>query len=273
MLKQRIITAVILLFVLGGLVVFLPPMGFLVLLLLVLTIASWEWAALLDWELPRSRIVFALSMAAVMVVCGYVAGMPNEISIPSLAAILLVSLLFWILATLAIVSYPKTAALWSGKVPRLADAVIILVSTFIALAFIRLNEHGLWYLFYMVGVVCAADIGAYFTGKNFGKRKLAPKVSPAKSWEGFIGGLASTMLLAFLVNLSVEMPAHVIYPATLLTAVASALGDLHESMLKRHTGIKDSSQLLPGHGGVLDRMDSLLSATPVFAFCMIVAGV
>jgi phosphatidate cytidylyltransferase len=128
----------------------------------------------------------------------------------------------------------------------------------------------------LVALVAIADIGAYFFGRRFGKAKLAPAVSPGKSWAGFWGGLAcSVSFMAALWyfwpgGMPVGLPAMLVLAA--ITSLASVLGDLLESMVKRHRGIKDSSQLLPGHGGVMDRVDSLTAASPVFALGLMSVG-
>jgi phosphatidate cytidylyltransferase len=129
----------------------------------------------------------------------------------------------------------------------------------------------------LVAVVAAADIGAYFSGRAWGRHKLAPKVSPAKTWEGFWGGLMAVALAAVLLwSLLPVQAAHIslaaVLAVTLTTALASVVGDLSVSMVKRQSGAKDSGSLLPGHGGVLDRLDSLCGAAPVFALGLLLAG-
>jgi phosphatidate cytidylyltransferase len=129
-------------------------------------------------------------------------------------------------------------------------------------------------------LIWGADTGAYFAGKAFGNAKLAPNVSPGKSWAGFWGGLATTGLIAVIFSFCVnkwltEMSVDdftLLAIITFVTAIISVMGDLVESMMKRHRGIKDSSQLLPGHGGVLDRIDSMAAAVPVFAFLIVFLG-
>ena len=134
---------------------------------------------------------------------------------------------------------------------------------------------------FVMFVVWGADVGAYFAGRKFGKHKLAPNVSPGKTWEGVFGGLATTLMIAFLAGLfledktSLSLSAQqwaILFLVTLLVTAVSVVGDLIESMVKRHRGIKDSSNLLPGHGGVMDRIDSMTAALPVFALALSVVG-
>jgi phosphatidate cytidylyltransferase len=130
-------------------------------------------------------------------------------------------------------------------------------------------------ILYIFLVVWVADIGAYFAGRAFGKAKLAPRVSPGKSWAGVWGGLAAVALLAIVASLLANAgvaEAMLLVVASLVTGFVSVLGDLLESMLKRFRGIKDSSQLLPGHGGIMDRIDSLTAAIPVFALMITLLG-
>jgi phosphatidate cytidylyltransferase len=129
----------------------------------------------------------------------------------------------------------------------------------------------------MVLVTATADIGAYFTGSRFGKHKLAVLVSPSKTWEGFWGGLAACGLLGVVLwSLLPSHAAHIglasVVVVTAITALASVIGDLTVSMVKRESGVKDSGSLLPGHGGVLDRLDSLCAAAPVFAMGLLLVG-
>lgn len=145
---------------------------------------------------------------------------------------------------------------------------LTLVPAGLAFVFLRAQVHGEWLLLFTVALVAAADIGAYFAGTNFGRRKLAPQVSPGKSWEGFAGGLVASLLLVLIVWALVwrerfELPE--LLAVVAVTVLGSVCGDLLESMLKRQRGVKDSSNLLPGHGGVLDRLDSLSAAVPIFA--------
>lgn len=143
------------------------------------------------------------------------------------------------------------------------------------MAILVLFKHSALYLFSVLAIVWIADIGAYFSGKAFGKHKLAPSISPGKSWEGAIGGwlavltfaAASTMLPALNDTFAVKLRTHWgwlgFFAAMTLMVIASVVGDLFESQLKRRAAMKDSSNLLPGHGGVLDRIDALIPALPL----------
>jgi phosphatidate cytidylyltransferase len=151
------------------------------------------------------------------------------------------------------------------------------VPAWVAAVYLLSLSHGALLMVSLVLLVAVADIGAFFVGKRFGRHKLAPQVSPAKTWEGFWGGLGCVTLLSVLVWL--WLPAQAGLPGlaaavavALITALASVLGDLTVSMVKRDSGVKDSSGLLPGHGGLLDRLDSLCSAAPTYALGLLLAG-
>jgi phosphatidate cytidylyltransferase len=150
---------------------------------------------------------------------------------------------------------------------------VVLLPAWIGLAYLRLDQAGSWLILYVIALVACADIGAYFAGRAFGRHKMAPAVSPGKTLEGLAGGITAVALFALLIS-AIALPAAISPSAFLLlsmaTALASVLGDLVESMVKRHRGVKDSGTLLPGHGGVLDRIDSLAAAIPVFAFGMVI---
>ena len=151
--------------------------------------------------------------------------------------------------------------------------LLVLVPTAVACIYIRIQPQGAWLILMVVAVVACADIGAYFSGRAFGKHKLAPAVSPGKSWEGFWGGLGCSMLLALVVAHATNGDNWWILLALVIpTSLASVLGDLVESMIKRHRGLKDSSHILPGHGGLMDRLDSLTAAAPVFALGLMLSG-
>ena len=159
--------------------------------------------------------------------------------------------------------------------PKLLIGLLILLPAWQGLVFIKQLPLGNWLIMAVMVLVWGADIGAYFSGKAFGKRKLAPQVSPGKSWEGVYGGLALSLVITAVVGLVRDWTLGQMILGLLGAAIVvfiSVVGDLTESMFKRQSGIKDSSNLLPGHGGVLDRIDSLTAAIPVFAVLLWMAA-
>ena len=183
-------------------------------------------------------------------------------------------LVWGIVALLLVLSYPASAAFWRhSKVLRLIFGILTIVPFFWGMLALRAwhytDNHysgALWLLYVMI-LVWGADSGAYMFGKMFGKHKLAPKVSPGKTWQGFFGGLLTAAVIswAYGVWAHLDVTPTVLLVCSVVAALASVLGDLTESMFKREAGIKDSGHLIPGHGGILDRIDSLTAAVPVFA--------
>ncbi|WNZ55138.1 phosphatidate cytidylyltransferase [Microbulbifer sp. MKSA007] len=268
MLKQRIITALVLLALFMGVLFLLPMQWFSLIFVAVILLAGWEWANLSN--LNRAlRVVFLAALGlTLMVTAQYVFSMNfDDPDIDRGRQILAVACGWWALAFLWVQSYPSSAALWGNRWVRGLIGLVVLVPTWLSLVVLRGLDHGAWLVLYVVAIVAAADVGAYFVGRKFGKRKLAREVSPGKSWEGFFGGLGACLILALVTSYLFELPLKntVLFTfGVLVTALASVIGDLVESMFKRHRGIKDSSHMLPGHGGILDRIDSLSAALPVF---------
>src|SRR3990167_3322211 len=178
-------------------------------------------------------------------------------------------------ATLVVLSYRGSSRYWGGAPGKLLIGLLILLPAWQGLMLLKAWPLGNLLILAVMVLVWGADIGAYFSGKAFGKRKLAPRVSPGKSWEGAIGGLLFSLGLTLAVGLYRGW-----FASEMLLALAGAglvvsisvVGDLTESMFKRQAGLKDSSNLLPGHGGVLDRIDSLTAAIPMFAALLWLAG-
>jgi phosphatidate cytidylyltransferase len=265
MLKQRVITAVLLVLALGSAVAFVTPQGFAVLMALVLLLGAWEWALLAGYRSRVARSLYVLLIAVAMVLLAGRLGFP--LARDGLREVLGAAGLMWAMGLLWVMSYPASAKLWGNKIVLSVLGALVLVPCGMALIYLR-EAHGLNSVLYVVAVVCSADIGAYFAGRAWGHRKLAPAVSPGKSWAGFWGGLACALLLGVIAAWQQWFPMYAPWQCMMATgaaSLASVLGDLLESMVKRHRGVKDSGRLLPGHGGVLDRLDSLTAAAPVFA--------
>lgn len=267
MLKQRIITALILLPIALGGFFLLDGWPFALFIGAVVTLGAWEWARLAGLSAQAQRVAYAVLVAALL----YVAYL-----VPSLAAWLLgAAVLWWLLATLLVLNYPDSSRYWGGLPGKLLIGLLILLPAWQGLVQLKQWPQANALIIAVMVLVWGADIGAYFAGKAFGKRKLAPRVSPGKSWEGFFGGLAASLLITLAVGLQQGWQTSGLLLAlagALLVVAASVIGDLTESMFKRQSGIKDSSNLLPGHGGVLDRIDSLTAAIPLFAVLLWLAG-
>ncbi|KIU47480.1 phosphatidate cytidylyltransferase [Pseudomonas putida] len=260
MLKQRIITALILLPIALCGFFLLDGANFALFIGLVVTLGAWEWARLAGLIAQGLRVAYAVVVAGLLMLLHLM---------PELAPwVLGVSVLWWALATWLVLTYPRTSELWASVACRLLIGLLVLLPAWQGLVLIKHWPLGNWLIMAVMVLVWGADIGAYFSGRSFGKRKLAPQVSPGKSWEGVYGGLALSLVITAVVGVTREWSAGELILGLFGAAVVvlvSVVGDLTESMFKRRSGIKDSSNLLPGHGGVLDRIDSLTAAIPLFA--------
>lgn len=259
-LTQRVFTAVPLL---GGLliVLFVAPLWVARLVAgLVMVLGAWEWSAFLGWHLPRWRAAYAGFSALLLLAAGWLVP-----SVVALEPVLYVALVWWAIALLWVLRFPT-------RVPPLVAAVagfLVLIPAWLALvAVLGVPVDGPALALLALCIVFAADIGAYFAGRRFGRVKLAPQVSPGKTWEGLIGGVVLATFTAVAGGLLVGLPPGSMLPVGLGIAALSVVGDLTESMFKRSVGAKDSGQLIPGHGGVLDRLDSITAALPLFALAL-----
>ncbi|MFT7243243.1 MAG: phosphatidate cytidylyltransferase [Candidatus Azotimanducaceae bacterium] len=267
MLKQRILTALVLVPIVIACLFFLPPLGFAIFVGIIITVGAWEWANLANIP-PLGRYVYA-AFIAFLLLGSYFA--------PSLY-VLVAGALWWVVAFFLMRKYPAATELWSGRWGVGVIGLFVLVPGFVALLVLKNSTNPNFLILLLFFLIWGADIGAYFTGKAFGRRKLAAAVSPGKSWEGFYGGLVIAFgigagMLFWLGKPDLTEPRGWVFLAGLvLVIMVSVLGDLVISMFKRNCGVKDSSNLLPGHGGFLDRIDSLLSAGPVFALMILVFG-
>lgn len=279
MLKQRIITAGVLAPMTIAAIFLLPLKLFSLLVAAIFLLASREWGSLVSRE-KRAYILypFALVLGASLIAIP-VEGIWQTSINQYVLGILGAGGLWWLGCLALVLSFPKSARLWLGQAwLKGLFGLLTLMPFFWSLITLRsVNfsydpQQGAWLVLFVMLLVWGADTGAYFTGKALGKHKLAPKVSPGKTIEGFAGGLASTVLIAIIAmyGFSIEPDKRLLFVvASVITSLASSLGDLSESMFKRQAGIKDSGTLLPGHGGVLDRIDSLTAALPVFTLCYI----
>lgn len=265
MLKQRILTALVLApLALAG-VIFLSPAVFSVLTALIIMLAAWEWANLAGFEQSVQRVSFALVMG---VGCWLVSVLPAML-------VLGVGAIWWVVALMLVKGYPETAQYCQSRVLRLLMGMITLLPAWYALVQLKQHDQAGMTILFVFFLVWAADVGAYFAGRALGKHKLAVNVSPKKTLEGLVGGLLLALLVAACVGLYFDFTfarGMGLLLLTVVVGIVSVLGDLFESLLKRERGIKDSSNLLPGHGGILDRIDSLTAAVPVFTLALLASG-
>lgn len=219
---------------------------------------AWEWAAFFGWESRVKRSSFVAMVAGSIVLVAQL----------SAYVIYIFSVIWWFIALLAVMGYPNNRQHWAKTSSIAVIGAITLSLAWFALTDLQSTEHGSRLVFFVMCVIWGADTGAYFAGRRWGKRKLAPAVSPGKSIAGLVGGLVVTLCFTGLVLKALDLAsidkAYYLL-LILITVLASVIGDLFESMLKRNVNLKDSGQLLPGHGGVLDRIDSLTAAVPIFS--------
>ncbi|WP_210397016.1 phosphatidate cytidylyltransferase [Motiliproteus sediminis] len=265
MLKQRVLTAAVLAPLAIGGVFFLPFSQFQWFVVAVIAIAGWEWANLGDLRQSPQRVIYALVVAALLWAV---------LSLPP-GPVLAVAALFWMWALFWVCRFPASGGQWQGVPQRAVIGLLVLLPAGVALVVLKGMSASNQLLVLLFLLVWGADIGAYFAGRRWGGAKLAPHVSPGKTRAGLYGGLVTSLLITLIAGLWWQLPVTSLLALLLVglvTALASVLGDLLESMFKRHRGIKDSSALLPGHGGVLDRIDSLTAAAPVYALGTTVSG-
>ncbi|MDG1945361.1 MAG: phosphatidate cytidylyltransferase [Halioglobus sp.] len=277
MLKQRVITALIMAGLFVASIVYLPLPGLALLFGILIGLGAWEWSRMAGFSNPMVRAIYVLLVLAGLVAVYLYCHLGDAPSREMVQPFLGVACLWWSFALLWIKSYPDSAIFWRNTAMRCLMGFLILVPAWIAAVYLLSFPQGGMLVVMMVIVVAAADIGAYFAGKRFGEHKLAGQVSPAKTWEGFWGGVVACVLLALLLfYLLPDHAAHIglvsVVAVIITTGLASVVGDLTVSMVKRESGVKDSGSLLPGHGGVLDRLDSLSAAAPVYTLGLLLVG-
>jgi phosphatidate cytidylyltransferase len=267
MLRARVVTALVMLVVLGGVIFLLPPPAVAAAFGLIAALAAWEWAGLMRIDAP-GRVMYA-GVIALFCWQTYILGESGFLLFWSAAAA------FWLLAAVVWLRYRWTMV--GNDFLGYALGLILIVAAWAAL--VSLHARGPWLLLAVMGTAWVADIAAYAAGRACGRHKLAPSISPGKTWEGVAGATIAVLAYGFALAASVGALAEssalrlllAVLLLVLLTAI-SVIGDLFESLVKRQAGVKDSSNLLPGHGGILDRIDSLLALLPVAALALYWSG-
>ena len=265
MLKKRIITAAVLVIALLAVVLGLPSSYTVALLSAIVLAGAWEWSAFLRAGATSIRLLYVLTVALLLPLVWHLTAGPAGRTVVAAVAVL-----WWITALCWVVFAPRRASGWSAALA----GILALVPCWVSLLRLRLdNPRGAQWLLFVLLLVCLADVAAFFVGRRFGRVRLAPHVSPGKTWEGVLGAAGVSALVAAAGSGWFGIPL-VRFVLLCLAAVGfSVVGDLTESLLKRFAGVKDSGTLFPGHGGVMDRIDSVTGAAPVLFFGLLALGV
>lgn len=263
-LRARIGTALLLAAVVVVVLVWLPLFVATALISVAIFAAGWEWAGFARLESVAARVGYGACVVLAFSLAEVLARDPVHLEL-----MLRVAVLWWLVALLWI----TTRAEVGGRIAAAVAGFFVLVPAGLGLEhLVELQPYGPRLLLYLLVLIAAADVGAYFGGRTWGRRKLAPQVSPGKTWEGFGCGMVAAAAVAAAGTRVFDVPLWPWVPLCVLVALVSVVGDLTESMFKRHVGLKDSGSLLPGHGGVLDRIDSLTAAAPTFLLGLMVLG-
>jgi phosphatidate cytidylyltransferase len=263
-LKARIITALILIAALLLVVLWLPAFVTVIALTAAVLIGAWEWSAFLRVTNTWVRAAYVLAVAALLSLAWKVSATDAGRD-----AILLSAVAWWTFAFVWIAFAPRRVTPFAAAIA----GVLVLVPAWVALVGLLDLELGTQWLLFALVLVWTADIGAFFFGRRYGRVRLAPSVSPGKTWEGVLGGIAASALVAIAGSLWFGVALVKFLPLCLATVAFSIVGDLTESLLKRYAGVKDSGTVFPGHGGVMDRIDSVTGAAPVLLLGLTTFGV
>jgi phosphatidate cytidylyltransferase len=263
LLIQRFVTGAIFGIVVVAAVLLLPTPAAAGVLALLFVAGAWEWAGLARLSLPL-RALYAVAFALLMLSGAWWADDHGTVT-----SLLVVAMIGWVLALVAVLTYPRRLPLGLVGVA----GFVALLPPWAALTYLhQATEAGPALVVTVFAIVWSADSGAFFTGRALGRHKLAPNVSPGKTWEGVAGGVLFAGVVSGVAGYVVGLPVGTLVGIGAATALVSVLGDLTVSIGKRNVGVKDSGRLLPGHGGMLDRIDSLTAAAPVFVLGLIAAG-
>lgn len=279
MLKQRIATAVVLLIGLIAASTLLSPFLFSLFTAVVVLLAAWEWGGFIGLENLTTKTAYLISILLLLLGCFFLLELgPETITLRQDHALTLsvLGLFYWICASLVVLDYPAKNKHWNKESRIATMGIFSLLPTWVGITQLKYLEPNGMLVLVLIILVAAVDVGAFFTGMNFGKTKLAPELSPNKTWEGVWGGFALCLLVSLSFGILLDQTLFsvglfemaVLILISALVSFFSVTGDLVESMLKRNRKIKDSGRILPGHGGVLDRIDGLIAATPVFVLGM-----
>lgn len=243
----------------------LAPKFFAIMIGAIILLGAWEWSRLAGLDTRRVRSVFVGVVAAALWVVWV---LPEPLKM----IILLMGVVWWGVALGLVIGFPQSIESWRGPWRKLFSGWLVLIPAWTGMVVLKSHDQADWLLALVLFLIWGTDVGAYFAGRKFGRTKLAPQVSPGKSWEGVWGGVALGLAVTIAVGVMLGFSGAEAWVGLLVTCIAtmaaSVLGDLYESVIKRQSGYKDSGNLLPGHGGIMDRIDSLTAAVPVFSLCV-----
>ncbi len=269
--KTRIITGLILGTAFIVAIFMLSPYWMSIVFATLIVIGAFEWAKLSDVSSFLVKIAYSTLLIFLMVL-----GWKFLQIATTIVPVMVTAAIWWLLALFWVMNYPMgNQKNFSNIMVKLFSGVLVMLPAWMGLVYLHQQYSPAWVIYIMV-LIWVADSGAYFAGKKWGKRKLAPKVSPGKSWEGVYGAITAGVLYAIFglwwLNIETQSIFYFVVLSIIIVPV-SVLGDLFESMVKRHSGHKDSGNILPGHGGIMDRIDSLTAAVPVFVLGILVLGI
>ncbi len=264
-LRIRVMTALVLAAGMLAIVLWLPPVATVVALTAGVLAGAWEWSAFLRASAKPVRVAYVAGIAVLLALAWRCTAEAAGRDL-----VLCLALAWWLVALGWILFAPRRAAPWSAALA----GVFALVPAWLALMRLRLDlPNGAQWLLFVLILVWVADMGAFFFGGRFGRLRLAPAVSPGKTWEGVLGGVLLATVVAVCGSVWFQIPLAFFLPLCLTGVAFSIVGDLTESLLKRFAGMKDSGSVFPGHGGVMDRIDSVTGAAPVLFFGLTAFGV
>jgi len=270
MLRLRIVTALLLGSSLIAIICLGPPWLFSIFMVFCIFAGAWEWAGLSGAGHVMARLVYGIIIIIMMLLLN------DLLSREWVDIVVMLGVAWWFVALVMVIAYQLDKQVVTVNVPlKLTFGILVLLPSSVSLLILYKEQRGVEYLLLFFLLIWLVDSSAYFSGRYFGKHRLASRVSPGKSWEGVIGSLVAAAIMAFgyiFFSTEASIPQLLLVMVFLVTTVFSVAGDLFESMLKRDAGVKDSGNLLPGHGGVLDRIDSMTAAAPVFVLGISMLG-
>ncbi|WMY97602.1 MAG: phosphatidate cytidylyltransferase [Arsenophonus sp.] len=276
-LNDRFITSMILCTLINFILFFSSLFYFKIIIIFFSFLIYWEWNQFI-WLKNKKRILYAVVFSLIILIIQFFFDKINQLEKEKIIKIiLLLSLIWWIFSSYLIVKFPFSSFLWiKRKILKILFGILIFFPFIFSVIYLRSLQYnndyyyGSWLICYVLLLICTKDIFSYFFGSLLGKKKLAPLISPFKTYEGLVLGIIMSLLFSWLFSLYIPISIQNRFIISLLTILSGILGDLTESMFKRCFNIKDTGSFLPGHGGILDRIDSLSAAFPVFLLLLLI---